>query len=53
VVDNAVLRERMQLELDCHRLAADQAEREAQELNVFARILIDAVKEKRRHGKTD
>jgi len=53
MVDNAVLRERMQSEPDSRGLAADQAEQETQELNVLARILIDAVREERRHDKTN
>jgi len=52
VVDNVVLRETIQAEPDGRGLAGDQADQVTQELNVLARILIDAVREERRHDKT-
>lgn len=53
MVDNAVLRERMLTQPDSRELAGDQADQVTHELNVLARILIDAVREERRHGKTN
>jgi len=53
MVDNAVLRERMLAQPDSRELAGDQADQVTQELNVLARILIDAVREERRHDKTN
>jgi hypothetical protein len=51
MIDNAVLRERIQAEPDSRVLTGDQADQVTQELKVLARILIDAVKEERRRGK--
>jgi hypothetical protein len=53
MVDNVVLHERILAQPDSGELAGDQADRVTQELNVLARILIDAVKEERRRGKTN
>jgi hypothetical protein len=51
VIDNAVLRERMQAELDHLGLSGDDAVQIVQEINVLACLLIDAVLEGMPHGK--
>jgi hypothetical protein len=53
MIDNAAIPERIQAEPDSRELAGDQTGQVTQELKVLARILIDAVKEKRRHGKAN
>ena len=53
MVDNAVLRERIQAELDRLGLTGDVAERVVQEVNFLACLLIDAVLKETPHDKTN
>ena len=53
MVDNAVLRERIQAELDSLGLTGAQADQVVQEVNVLACLLIDAVLEGMPHDKAN
>lgn len=52
-IDEAAVPETVLAESESHATAVVEADEDGQELNVLARILIDAVKEKRLHGRTD
>lgn len=53
MIGNQTLKELLQNQPSGLELARQEEENLEKEINVLARILIDAVKEKRRHGKTD
>ena len=50
MIDNEVLRERMQSELDLMGLTGDRANQLVRELNLLSCLLIQAVKEERLNG---
>lgn len=53
MVDKAALRETIQSEPDSRGFTGDQVDQVTQELNVLARILIDAVGKGGRHDRTN
>jgi len=52
-IDDERLREVVPEEPGTREVTTDEADQDARELNVLARILIDAVREERRHDKTN
>ena len=53
VIDNAILRERIQPELDKLGLTGDLADQLVRELNFLACLLIDVVTEAKQNGKSN
>jgi hypothetical protein len=53
MIDNAVLRERIQPELDKLGLTGDLAEKLVREMNFLACMLIDAMTEANQNGRSD
>jgi len=53
MIDNAVLHERLQVDLDHLGLSGAQADQVVQEVNVLSCILIDAVLKGVPHGKAN
>ena len=52
-IDEAAVPETVLAESESHATAVVEADEDGQELTVLARILIDAVKEERRHDKAN
>ena len=53
MIDNAILRERIQPELDKLGLTGDLADQLVRELNFLACLLIDVVTEAKENGKSN